>query len=54
MALASLSVTEKLSPNTMELQKMVANGMTLLAALKPLTEKLSSPDSMQVDSMSEE
>lgn len=31
MQFASVAVTEKFSPNTMELQKMIANSMALLA-----------------------
>lgn len=42
MAFASLSVKEKLSPNIMELQRMVANSMALLARQKKLSEALAS------------
>ena len=36
MSYASLSVTDKISPNLMELLKMIANSMALLASNEPL------------------
>ena len=38
MTLASISVNERLSPNSMELQKMIANSMALLARAMPLRQ----------------
>lgn len=36
MTFASLSVTEKFSPNSMELQKIITSSMGLLAKNQPL------------------
>ena len=47
--LASLSVTEKLSPNTMEVQRMMVNSMALLAKDMPLTQMLNDDSEMEVD-----
>jgi len=52
MAFASIAVSEKMSPNSMELQKMVANAMALLARDTPLKELLLA-DQMQVDQSEE-
>ena len=40
IAFANLAVTEKLGPNSMELTKMIANSMALLAKNRPLKDML--------------
>ena len=52
MQFATFSVSEKFSPNTMELQKLVASSMALLATERPIREVLlveTDPSRMEVD-----
>ena len=54
LAYASISVNEKLSPNLMELQKMVSNSLALLARSTPVRQRLQTSSNMQVDEGSNE